>query len=273
MKFHPYAEVFPLIQGEDFDQLVADIAAFGLREPIWTYEGKILDGRNRYLACQKAGKEPDFREFKGTEQGALAHVVSVNMRRRHLTVEQRAMAAARISNLSGGRPVETASRDAVSQSDAAEQMDVSRSSVQRAKKVVEKGSKALQQAVEKGEVPLKKAAAVTELPKAEQLAAATKPAEAKPLEVEPEPEWTAEDEAEYMAQEEAGARARIEAAIAADDKLAEALEQIKQLSAELAVVKRSRDHYMNQAGEAVRLVKARDREIAKLKKQIARQAA
>lgn len=88
-----------------------------------------------------------------------------------------------------------------------------------------------------------------------------------------QPEWTEADEAEYHAQEEINARARIEAAIAADDKLAEALEQIKQLSAELAVVKRSRDHYMNQAGEAVRLLKAEQRKVARLEKQLGKKAA
>lgn len=132
----------------------------------------------------------------------------------------------------------------------------------------------------KGAVPVMKAPA--DRPEATGETGADRPAapipppatqQESPPPSEGEPEWTEADEAEYHAQEEINARARIEAAIAADDKLAEALEQIRQLSAELAVVKRSRDHYMNQAGVAARLVKARDREIAKLKKQIARQAA
>ena len=52
LTFHPLANVFPLLEGEEFDALVADIAASGLCEAVWLYEGQILDGRNRYRACQ-----------------------------------------------------------------------------------------------------------------------------------------------------------------------------------------------------------------------------
>lgn len=88
-----------------------------------------------------------------------------------------------------------------------------------------------------------------------------------------EPEWTDADEAAVVAEQDADEQSRIAKAMAADDKLAEAFAQIKLQAGEIAVLKRSRDHYMNQAGEAARLVQARDREIAKLKKQISRQAA
>src|SRR5690349_6175265 len=92
MKFHPVAALFPLMEGEDFAALVEDIRENGLLEPIWTHDGQIIDGRNRYRACEAAGVKPHFRQWDGT--GSLvAFVVSLNLKRRHLTAAQRAMVA------------------------------------------------------------------------------------------------------------------------------------------------------------------------------------
>lgn len=91
--FHPLANLFPLMAPADFEQLVADIRVHGLREPIDRWEGQILEGRHRYLACQRAGVAPRYREFIGTPQEALDYVVSKNLHRRHLTVSQWAVIA------------------------------------------------------------------------------------------------------------------------------------------------------------------------------------
>jgi hypothetical protein len=54
MQFHPIADVFPLMDGEKFAELVQSIKENGQREPIMTFNDLILDGRNRYRACQAA---------------------------------------------------------------------------------------------------------------------------------------------------------------------------------------------------------------------------
>ena len=58
MEFHPLANAFPLLEGAEFDELVASIRARGQLEKIIVFEDPILDGRNRYRACLVAGVEP-----------------------------------------------------------------------------------------------------------------------------------------------------------------------------------------------------------------------
>ncbi len=92
MNFHPIASVFPLLQGDDLEALADDIRQHGQLEDIVLYEGQVLDGRNRWTACTLAGKTPRTREFTGTRMEALTFVWSENMKRRHLTPSQAAVA-------------------------------------------------------------------------------------------------------------------------------------------------------------------------------------
>jgi hypothetical protein len=269
MKFHPFSEIFPLIEGAEFAALVDDIKAQGLREKIWLYDGKILDGRNRYLACQKAKVKPLYRKFTGKD--ALAFVVSLNIARRHLTIEQRAFAGARIANMQRGENQHTA-RAATSQKEIAEQLGISADSIQRAKRVIASGSKALQQAAEAGDVPLRKASAVVDLPKSEQIAAATQKAErpAEPLETDIlSDRWTPdEDEGEKIALIEKELADSLDKVMAADDKLAAAHAEIKRQAAEIAVLKLSRDGFMNGKTVVTKLLKAEQRKSEKLTRQV-----
>lgn len=270
MKFHPYAEVFPLLADDELDALAADIKANGQREPIAKYKGRVLDGRNRFLACQRAKVRPHFRDFKGDDSAALAFVVSANVHRRHLTESQRAMAAARIATLSqgGDRRSDQAANLPVenTQVGAAEALNVSERSVRSAKKVIEEGSKELQRAVESGEVSVSRAANVVDLPKSEQLSAAT----TKPAKPDLTDErWTPdEDEGEKIAAAEKEYAASIDKVMAADDRLAAAHAEIKRQSAEIAALKFSRDGYLNGKAGVTKLLKAEQRKSGSLLKQL-----
>ncbi len=92
LEFHSAAEIFKLIAGKEYDDLLADIRTNGLRNPITLFEGKILDGRNRYRACLEAGIEPQFTLFNGTAQQASDYGWSENNHRRHVTPSDRAAA-------------------------------------------------------------------------------------------------------------------------------------------------------------------------------------
>lgn len=91
MKPHRLAEYFPLLEGEEFEQLKQDIKDNGQIEPIITFNGEILDGVNRYNACQELGIEPITEEYKGSKP--ISYVISANIRRRHLNESQRGIIA------------------------------------------------------------------------------------------------------------------------------------------------------------------------------------
>lgn len=180
LTYHPLANLFPLMEGQDFADLVADIAAHGLREPVIVHEGQILDGRNRYRACEKAGVPVRLVPYDGED--AVAFVVSLNLRRRHLTESQRAMVAGKLANLSAGANQHTAGRanlpdliearqpapPPVSVARAADMLNVSERSVKAARAVVDHGVPELVQKVEAGEVSVSAAADVARMPEPEQ---------------------------------------------------------------------------------------------------------
>lgn len=172
LESHKYAELFPLIQNADFEEFKIDIAENGLREPIWLYEGKILDGRNRYRACLETNTELKTREYEGHDP--IGFVLSLNLKRRHLDTAQRSMVASRLATLDRGNPNFTNSNVeistiGVSQSQAAELLNVSRESVVSARKVLDQGSEALIQKVDAGELAVSTAAKIAELPEEEQV--------------------------------------------------------------------------------------------------------
>lgn len=90
---HPVAELFPLVEGEEFQALVADITEHGLINPVvLTPDGTaIADGRNRYRACIEAHLDPTFTRLGShyTEDLIVAYILSVNLRRRQLALEEK----------------------------------------------------------------------------------------------------------------------------------------------------------------------------------------
>lgn len=174
-EFHPVADIFPLMSGAEYDALRDDIAANGLLEPIWLHsDGRIIDGRNRYIACRDTGVTPKWRVYEGPDEGLVKFVVSLNLKRRHLDEGQRAMVAGKVANLplGGGiyRRPNLVSDNGISLVDAAETLNVSRSSVISARKVISDGIPELVDAVEAGDVSVSAAAEVATLPPDEQIA-------------------------------------------------------------------------------------------------------
>ena len=88
MRLHELCELFPKLDGEAYEALKADIAVNGLLNPIVMCGDSILDGQNRFRACQELGVSPRFTEFKG--ENILEFVLAQNLHRRHLTPGQSA---------------------------------------------------------------------------------------------------------------------------------------------------------------------------------------
>lgn len=95
LKPHPAAQLFPMMSDLEIDELARDIKSHGQQSPVVTFQGTILDGRNRFEACRRAGIEPKLAEWfpRGGSQSPTQWVLSENLHRRHLTVDQRALIA------------------------------------------------------------------------------------------------------------------------------------------------------------------------------------
>lgn len=94
---HPVADMFPRMAEDEFAALTANMKENGwlAGSVIWTHGGRIIDGRNRYMAAKAAGVMPEFREWTG-EGSLVQFVVSLNLTRRHLSSSQKAVLALEI---------------------------------------------------------------------------------------------------------------------------------------------------------------------------------
>lgn len=161
-KVHPIAAMFPLMEGDEFTQLVADIKQNGLVEPILlTADGDtIIDGRNRWRACERALVDPAFKRLgKHYSELDIIHlIISKNLARRHLNPGQRGMLVLKIAptyekaakerQLSGlkkgqQRPVpqNSAERKGEARDQLAALAGVSHDTIARSKKVAETSSR------------------------------------------------------------------------------------------------------------------------------------
>ena len=171
LAFHSLSNLFPLIEGAAFEELVADVRQHGVREPVVLYEGKILDGRHRYRASILAGIECPTRVYDGDDP--LGYMISLNLKRRHLNESQRAMVAARLANMRQGARTDlrpSANLPEVGQPAAATMLNVSERLLRSAKAVQQDVGAApeLVAAVERGNLAVSVAVHAIRLPAEDQ---------------------------------------------------------------------------------------------------------
>ena len=160
---HRLSNLFPDMTADEFEALKQDIAARGLLDPIWTFEGQVLDGRHRLRACDETGQPASFRAYEGRDP--LGFVVAMNLKRRHLNESQRAMVGAEIANLPEGRRWDnSANLRSKSQAEAAAMVRVSTRAVTDAVKVKATADPVLTAAVRRGSVAVSRAARLADGP-------------------------------------------------------------------------------------------------------------
>lgn len=164
-EIHEVANLLPDMSTEEYNNLRADIQRQGLLEPIWTYQGKIIDGRHRYRACEQLQIPlPPPREYEGDEKDLVPFVVGLNMNRRHLNESQRALVADQIA-----KHFESAKLHSVDTLDAAAKMvNVSRRSVATARKVRKECIPEVHEAVKSGKIRVSDAASLARKPEEKQ---------------------------------------------------------------------------------------------------------
>lgn len=169
-EFHEFSLMFPLLSGQELDDLVADIAANGQREPIVMLDDKILDGRNRYLACQKLHIKPRLRNLTCIDGDPLNFVWSANVARRHLSQSAIALAAAarakfKVGVIGRGRgkmgPQATSNENGylppILIGEAAKLAECSRDTIKRAKTILDYGTDTEKAAIQTGKMKIKTA--------------------------------------------------------------------------------------------------------------------
>ena len=190
VEFHEAANIFPLDE-EHIGELAVDIRQQGLLYPVEVLDGKILDGRRRWLACKRAGVEADIVEVNPDDP--VDYVVSLNLRRRQLTKSQAAACAARADKLrekyekdakerqkehgstAPGKPKNTSGQLSLSVSgrsrdQIAEAFGVSGKTVDRVRKAIRDGIPELAKAIEAGQITANKAVEISSYQKPSQKA-------------------------------------------------------------------------------------------------------
>jgi hypothetical protein len=176
---HPAADLFPMMQGKQWKEFKEDIQQNGFQESVTLYKNQILDGRNRYKAAVELDMLDDLPICEIDDDFDIdpyQWVISRNLHRRHLKESQRALVAAklaklRIGEIGNGRVEVQICTPTLQQ--AAEQLDVGRTTVAHAKTVLANGSQELIEAVEQGKVAVSKAAKIAKgTPKEEQVSKA-----------------------------------------------------------------------------------------------------
>lgn len=175
---HPACAVWPDMPNAELDELAADIKERGQLDPITMLDGQILDGKNRWQACERVGVEPRTEEYRGDDP--IRFVLSKNQHRRHMSYPERCFAAEALATLARGSNRYAGKVDAskeasknISRVEAAKALNVGESGIDDARVIRRAGDAELIEQVKTGKLPIRATA--------DKLRAAKKPKAKKPV--------------------------------------------------------------------------------------------
>ncbi|MEJ7731058.1 MAG: ParB N-terminal domain-containing protein [Polyangiaceae bacterium] len=183
MRVHPAAAIFPMQSEAELTMLADDIKRHGQRHPIVVMDDGndstdlldclIVDGRNRWRACEMLGIEPSVvEECFADDVDVARYVASVNLHRRHLSPSQLAMLGGRLAEMftAGAKARQGTRADiranlpegsgARARDEAAELVNVSPRTVQSALTLLASGTPELVAAVDAGTIAVSTAVAL-----------------------------------------------------------------------------------------------------------------
>ncbi|MFI3154520.1 MAG: hypothetical protein QX199_00040 [Methylococcaceae bacterium] len=267
LELHPLCTYFPRMSDAEFNSLKDNIQDNGQTHPIYTLDGMILDGGNRYRALCELGIDPVIIEYSGANPAQF--ILSSNLHRRHLTQGQ---SAAIVSASLSWINAQTANSSQVSNTaqldtatSRAKQSGVGHRTQQLADKLVKEAPAELIKEVIDGKKSLNKA--IKEI---------TPP---KPVELKPEPVPVIEQEHEAsrkvqlngIIEEQQGAIKALEAnnnamlkVFESDDRVSASIEEVKKLTELNRVLNERIIGLTNEKNEALKAAKYWEDQFLKL---------
>ena len=264
----------PPLKHDEFIKLEQSIISDGCRDPLIVWDDILIDGHNRYEICTKHGIHYDTKDmYFANHSEAKLWMLNNQLGRRNLSDYDRVQLALELENIykemgkanmaEGGKTTKEGLENSTNlakeylapvntRQEIAKIAGVSDNTVARVKKINEKATPEMKNDLAQGKISIN---------------AAFKQISDTPVKEAPFETFEADDE--EIKASEAAYQANLDSLqkiAESDDKLAAALKEIEQLNAELAVVKISRDGYMNKANEAISRVKSLQKRLDKLEK-------
>jgi predicted HTH domain antitoxin len=174
---YPFANSFRMADAATLRRWAENIKANGLDVPIWVdAKGLIVDGRNRAVACQIAGRKPSTQTYDGHDIAGQIRTLNIQ-RRREGKGEWQMVAGRWALELSGGTNLYREGGRARKQ--AALAFGIGEQTVVHAVQVLRRGIPLLVEAVEQDKISVSNAAQIAKLSRDEQEKALAKDRDAR----------------------------------------------------------------------------------------------